>query len=103
MSVKLSNVAHPVSVVAAGVSPQPTSDASIDTASSTATSSGSNARDHAGKQIKHKCFARNLVLMLSNAMTTVLNLHINLLSLVIFQQFISITFDYAIVVIFLSQ
>ena len=53
MSVKLSNVAHPVSVVAAGVSPQPTSDASIDTASSMATSSGSNARDHAGKQIHH--------------------------------------------------
>lgn len=51
MSVKLSNVAHPVSVVAAGVSPQPTSDASIDTASSTGTSSGSNAMDHAGKQI----------------------------------------------------
>ena len=57
MSVKLSNVAHPVSVVAAGVSPQPTSDASIDTASSTATSSGSNARDQAGKQIKQMlCF-----------------------------------------------
>ena len=57
MSVKLSNVAHPVSVVAAGVSPQPTSDASIDTASSTATSSGSNARDQAGKQIKEMfCF-----------------------------------------------
>lgn len=55
MSVKLSNVAHPVSVVAAGVSPQPTSDASIDTASSTATSSGSNVRDHAGKQT-NKCF-----------------------------------------------
>ena len=48
MSVKLSNVAHPVSVVAAGVSPQPTSDASIDMASSTATSSGSNVMAHAG-------------------------------------------------------
>ena len=54
MSVKLSNVAHPVSVVAAGVSPQPTSDASIDMASSTATSSGSNVMAHAGEKNKNK-------------------------------------------------
>lgn len=59
---KLSNVAHPVSsVVAAGVSPQPTSEASMDTASSMAASSRSNVRDHANNKKKkfrnHLCFA----------------------------------------------
>ena len=54
MSVKLSNVAQPVSAVIVGVSPQPTSEASIETASSTATSPGPNAIDHAGKDIMVK-------------------------------------------------
>lgn len=57
ISVKLSNVAHPVSSVVAGVSPQPTSDASIDTASSMATSFGSNAMDHA-KKIQYDTIAQ---------------------------------------------
>lgn len=53
ISVKLSNVAHPVSTVVVTVSPQPTSDASIETASSTATGVESNATDHTGKAITY--------------------------------------------------
>lgn len=59
MSVKLSNVAQPVSAVVVGVSPQPTSEASIETASSTATSPGPNAIDHAGKDNNGKTCGEN--------------------------------------------
>lgn len=59
MSVKLSNVAQPVSAVVVGVSPQPTSEASIETASSTATSPCPNAIDHAGKDNNGKTCGEN--------------------------------------------
>ena len=59
MSVKLSNVAQPVSAVVVGVSPQPTSEASIETASSTATSPGPKAIDHAGKDNNGKTCGEN--------------------------------------------
>ena len=62
MSVKLSNVAQPVSAVVVGVSPQPTSEASIETASSTATSPGPNAIDHAGKDNNGKTCGENSTL-----------------------------------------
>lgn len=72
MSVKLSNVAHPVSVVAAGVSPQPTSDASMDTASSAATSSGSNARDHAEKKTYSSHIMRKMMWFVLNYTSCIL-------------------------------